>query len=69
MAQKLLLIGICGALGTLARYGVSSLVTKHWGQGFPWGTVVVNAAGCFLFGLVCHSLASTEEGSERAGGH
>ena len=52
MLQKLLLIGLAGGLGTLARYGLSGLVHRWAGADFPWGTVTVNAMGCFLFGVV-----------------
>ena len=52
MAQKLLLIALAGSAGALARYGLGGLVQKWTAAGFPWGTVVVNAAGCFLFGLI-----------------
>jgi CrcB protein len=48
--MKLLMIGIGGGLGALARYGVAGLVQR--GAGFPWGTLAVNAIGCFLIGLV-----------------
>ena len=49
---KLLLIAACGALGTLARYGLAGWVQRLGGAGFPWGTLAVNLAGCLLFGLV-----------------
>jgi fluoride exporter len=54
--QKLLLLALAGALGTLARYGLGGLVQSHVGKVFPWGTVVVNLLGCLLFGLVWASL-------------
>lgn len=50
--MKLLLIALAGGFGTLARYGLSGLVQRMTGATFPWGTFVVNVAGCFLFGLV-----------------
>lgn len=50
--QKIALIALAGALGTISRYTLSSLVQRICGTGFPWGTLVVNAIGCFLFGLV-----------------
>lgn len=50
--MKLLLLALAGALGTLLRYGVSSLVQRHAGLNFPWGTMAVNMIGCFLFGLL-----------------
>lgn len=52
MWSKLALLAIAGALGTLSRYGLGSLVMKWCGPGFPWGTFVINSLGCFLFGLV-----------------
>ena len=44
-------IGIAGALGALARYGLDGLVSRRAGA-FPWGTFVVNVSGAFLLGLV-----------------
>ena len=52
MLSRLLLIASAGAVGTLARYGLSGLVQRIAGPAFPWGTVTVNLSGCFLFGLV-----------------
>lgn len=50
--QKLLLIGLAGALGALARYSLGGLVQRFTGATFPWGTFVVNIIGAFLFGLI-----------------
>lgn len=52
MLEKLGLIALAGAIGTLARYWVSGLVYDLLGKNFPWGTAAVNILGCFLFGLV-----------------
>jgi fluoride exporter len=52
MGGRLLGLAALGALGTLARYGLGGLVQRHAGTGFPWGTLVVNSAGCFAFGIV-----------------
>ena len=46
--QKLLMIGLAGALGALARYGLGGLVQRYAGVTFPWGTFVVNIIGTFL---------------------
>lgn len=51
MLQKLLLLALAGALGTLARYGLSGLVHRVAGEQFPWGTLAVNAVGCLAAGL------------------
>ena len=44
-----LLIALGGALGTLARYGVS-LLAAPWSQSLPWGTIVINVTGSFVIG-------------------
>ena len=50
--RTVLLLGVAGALGSMARYGLSALV-GHWtGNAFPWGILVVNVLGCFLFGAI-----------------
>jgi CrcB protein len=50
--SKLVLIAFAGALGTLARYGLTLGLARAFGDRFPWGTVAVNLLGCALFGLV-----------------
>lgn len=40
-----------GGLGALARCGVSRWVAFRIGETFPWGTLAVNASGCFVIGL------------------
>lgn len=52
MLHKLLLIGLAGAVGSLARYGLGGVVQNFLGKSFPWGTASVNLLGCLLFGLV-----------------
>lgn len=51
MMTRLLLISAAGCAGTLCRYGLSLLVHRHAGPGFPWGTLVINLSGCFAFGI------------------
>lgn len=50
--QKLLLLAVAGAAGTLARFGLGGLVQRMVPGTFPWGTLAVNAVGCFAFGIV-----------------
>ena len=45
-----LLIALGGALGTLARYGVS-LLAAPWSQSLPWGTIFINITGSFVIGF------------------
>ncbi|MGZ4256709.1 MAG: fluoride efflux transporter FluC [Gaiellaceae bacterium] len=44
-------IGVAGALGALARYGLEGWISRRAGS-FPWGTFVVNVSGSFLLGLL-----------------
>ncbi|MBU1229178.1 MAG: CrcB family protein [Proteobacteria bacterium] len=50
--NKLLLLALAGACGTLARYWLSIAVHSATGRGLPWGTALVNLLGCLLFGLI-----------------
>jgi len=52
MIQKLVWLALAGALGTLARYGLAGFVQRIDDPSFPWGTVAVNLAGCFLAGFL-----------------
>ena len=49
--MKILCVLLGGALGALARYGVSVLATRTYGASFPVGTLYVNLVGCFLIGI------------------
>ena len=44
-------IAIGGAIGSMARFGGSSLVANWFGQTFPWGTMIVNISGSFVIGF------------------
>jgi fluoride exporter len=43
------LVAVGGAIGSVARYGVTGWLTRG---DFPWGTLVVNVTGTFLLALV-----------------
>jgi CrcB protein len=47
----LLWIMLGGALGTGGRYIVSGVVARHFGEAFPWNTLVVNVVGSFIIGF------------------
>ena len=44
-----LLVTCAGALGVLARYGISS---AFHGDALPWATVAINVVGSFLLGVL-----------------
>jgi CrcB protein len=45
-----LLIGLGGALGTIARYALSYW-TLSISRELPWGTILINIAGSFIIGF------------------
>ena len=50
--MPLLLIGLGGFAGAIARYLVDGVVSDRTGGGFPWGTLVINVSGSFALGLL-----------------
>jgi len=48
----LLLVGLGGALGSMARYMFSTQVSRLVPSLFPFGTFAVNVVGCVLFGII-----------------
>lgn len=45
-------IGIGSALGGVARYACSRAVALHYGETFPWGTLIVNIIGSFVIAFI-----------------
>ena len=52
MLQRIVLICLAGAAGTLCRYTMAGIAQKIGGASFPWGTLTVNLTGCFAAGLL-----------------
>jgi CrcB protein len=46
-----LLVGLGGALGSVARFALSGFVATNFGETFPWGTFVINVTGSFVIGF------------------
>jgi CrcB protein len=46
------LVGLAAALGAACRYLLDQFVQHQHDQTFPWGTLVINATGSLLLGLV-----------------
>ena len=52
---KLLFVGLGGFAGSVLRYLASGYVQNVSGSvGFPYGTLAVNLAGCFVIGFLSH---------------
>ena len=49
--QKYLLIAAGGALGSIARYWVGSMIGSRMGTKFPYGTFVINLTACIIIGF------------------
>lgn len=45
------LIALGSSLGGVARFALSGFVAHHWGETFPWGTLVINILGSFVIGF------------------
>ena len=54
--MQFFLIGIGGAVGVALRYSVSLLFLTNETTAFPFATVAVNLAGCFLLGALSSGL-------------
>jgi len=61
MPLSILLVALGSALGGVARFLMQYAFASWVGLSFPWGTLCVNALGCFAigltYGLTEHSLA------------
>jgi CrcB protein len=55
---RLFWICLGGAAGTGARYLVSLWAADRFGSTFPYGTLIVNVAGCFLIAALMHAALS-----------
>ncbi len=50
--MNLLAIAAGGALGAVARFILSGVISRLVGGAFPWGTLAVNVLGAFLMGAI-----------------
>lgn len=50
--ERYLLVALGGALGSLLRYGLGAWIQGLLGPGFPYSTLLVNALGSLLIGVV-----------------
>ena len=52
MIKNVLLVGLGGGVGSMARYLCQKWFAENIPHPFPWGTFIVNIIGCFLIGLI-----------------
>jgi CrcB protein len=50
--MALILVGLGGFAGAIARYVVDGYIAERVAGAFPWGTFVVNISGSFVLGLL-----------------
>jgi CrcB protein len=67
--RDILYVAIGGALGAVARYATGLGTAALFGKSFPWGTLIVNVAGCFGMGVVLENIADLEAHSPAAVGN
>jgi fluoride exporter len=48
--DRIIIVGLGGFLGSVLRYLVAGWTHAILGDRFPWGTLAVNATGCFVLG-------------------
>ena len=46
-----LLIAIGSALGGVSRFWFSGFIAQHFGETFPWGTLIINISGSLVIGF------------------
>ncbi len=52
MVKSVVIVGLGGFIGTVARFLISRYFQVHVNSVFPWGTFMVNIAGCLLIGFL-----------------
>lgn len=57
---QVLLVALGGAAGGVARYWVSGVVARRYGETFPWGTMAVNISGAACIGIVAGLLLGSD---------
>lgn len=50
--MTLVLVGVGGFFGAIARYAVDGWVSDRTGGAFPWGTLVINISGALVLGFL-----------------
>lgn len=56
--QKYLYVALGGALGSLLRFWIGSVLGGRMGTRFPYGTFVINITACIIIGFVLTFMGS-----------
>lgn len=51
MIKNVLLVGLGGSIGSIARYLCQKWFAINYTSSFPWATFAVNITGCFAIGI------------------
>ena len=57
-------VALGGALGAVGRYLAVAAIAALAGGAFPYGTLAVNVAGCFVLGLLTEAMAAAWPASQ-----
>jgi CrcB protein len=52
MLKSILLVGAGGFTGSVLRYLISRFMALETSSAFPFGTFIVNIAGCLIIGII-----------------
>jgi fluoride exporter len=64
MIRNILLVGLGGGIGSIARYLCQRWFSINYPSHFPWGTFTVNISGCLLIGIFWGLSFKTFTGNE-----
>jgi CrcB protein len=57
---QFLLVCLAGALGTGARFAMTTVFAVFLGTSFPFGTIAVNVVGSFLIAAITYAASATD---------
>ena len=60
--REVLLVFVGGGAGSVLRWLTGLAALRAFGPHFPFGTLAVNAVGCFVMGLLFRTLPASEAG-------
>ena len=66
MVRDAVLVFVGGGLGSVLRWLTGLAALRLLGPAFPFGTLAVNIAGCFVMGLAFRLLPSLDSGTHAA---